>query len=264
MSRTRGSPSRCRCSSAMRARRRSWAWATHGGTVGGRLPGGRRGRARRDGARWFHPGRPALGRGGAVGAGRPGQRVDTDAQRGDRRGAGAAGGVARRGCGAVAVDRDGLPPVDGADQGHQRGVGQREGPPVDHRTPAGCLWPAAGDPARGVPDLGHPGLGRVRDGAGELPVGARPAQRSLSICSPGVWSGCGSRRCRPRRSTSPGCCTRRSPAGTRRRRGQRRRSGLTTVFRRTSCSTSGSVQPGRSVRRRPWLSITARCSCRRT
>jgi len=59
---------------------------------------------------------------------------------------------------AAAVAGDRLPAAGGTGQRLQRGARQRQGPPVDRRTSAGCLRSAPPVPARRVSDLGYQDL----------------------------------------------------------------------------------------------------------
>jgi hypothetical protein len=118
-----------------------------------------------------------LGGGLPAGAGRAGAQVHADDERDLEAGRGAAGRRAWRGGGPAAVDRDRLPASGPAGPGHQRGPRVGQGAPVDRRAAQGRLRAAAGDAAWRVRDPGHPGAGRVRDGAGHLPVGPGPAHR---------------------------------------------------------------------------------------
>ena len=104
------------------------------------------------------------------------------------------------------------------------------------RTGPGGLRAAAGGAAGRVRDPGHPGSGRVRDGAGHLPVGARPADRGAgpvhplhhrAAGHPGVDQGGGRGRA---------SCSRRSCRGPRRKTGRPRRAGPITGCRSSWCS----------------------------
>jgi hypothetical protein len=104
-----------------------------------------------------------------------GQGLDHDRRRDAAPGERPPGRAVRRGDGPAPVAGNRLPSPGPPGEGHERAEGQLEGTPVDRRAAPEALRAAAGDAARRVRDHGHPEPGRVRDGAGDLPVGGSPA-----------------------------------------------------------------------------------------
>ena len=122
-------------------------------------------------------GRPTLGPGRPRDHGAAGEGIDPHHRSRTAHGQRAPGPGVRRGRGTTALDGHRLPPDPRAHEGHECGQGQREATAANRRPSCGAVRAAAGGPARRVRHPGHPEPGRVRDGAGDLPVGGGPADR---------------------------------------------------------------------------------------